>query len=113
PTRWQACSAAWAAVAVVASQEEEALTLHLPIGTGIQAWDFALAINIGYQLEPGRDLLHRTCFVLSDLRIATVRGVRLPTQGRFRLEAMDSLPRGTGDAPYWWFTRDEMATVDV
>ncbi|BFT64568.1 toxin VasX [Pseudomonas moorei] len=113
PTRWQECSAAWAAVAVVASQEEEALTLHLPIGTGIQAWDFALAINIGYQLEPGRDLLHRTCFVLSDLRIATVRGVRLPTQGRFRLEAVDSLPRGTGDAPYWWFTRDEMATVDV
>jgi hypothetical protein len=74
PARWQECSAAWAAVAVVASQEEEALTLHLPIGKGIQKWDFALAINIGYQLEPGRDLLHRTCFVLSDLRIATVRG---------------------------------------
>ena len=113
PARWQECSAAWAAVAVVASQEEEALTLHLPIGKGIQKWDFALAINIGYQLEPGRDLLHRTCFVLSDLRIATVRGVRLPAEGRFKLEPVDSLPRGTGDAPYWWFTRDEMATVDV
>ncbi len=113
PLRWQENSAAWAAVTVVASQAEEALTLHLPIGEALQTTDFALALTIGYQLEAGRDLIHRTCFVLRDLHIATVRGVRLPAQGRFTLDAVDSLPSGLSKAPFWLFTRDEMAaTVD-
>ncbi|WP_339539189.1 hypothetical protein [Pseudomonas sp. RA_15y_Pfl2_54] len=113
PRRWQECSAAWAAVAVVVSQEDEALTLHLPIPDVLQTSDFALALNIGYQLEAERDLIHRTCFVLRDLRISTERGVRLPAQGRFTLDPVEALPTGLSKAPYWLFTRDEMATVDV
>ncbi|VVQ24215.1 toxin VasX [Pseudomonas fluorescens] len=112
PARWQESSAAWAAVAVVVSREEEALTLQLPIGEAQQTSDFALALNIGYQLEAERELIHRTCFVLRDLRIATERGVRLPAQGRFTLDAVETLPSGTGKAPYWFFTRDEMAAID-
>jgi hypothetical protein len=42
PARWQECSAAWAAVAVVASQEEEALTYTCPSAkvykNGISPW---------------------------------------------------------------------------
>jgi hypothetical protein len=113
PRRWQECSAAWAAVAVVVSQEDEALTLQLPIADALQTTDFAMALNIGYQLEAERDLIHRTCFVLRDLRIATERGVRLPAQGRFTLDPVETLPNGLSKAPYWLFTRDEMATVDV
>jgi hypothetical protein len=113
PVRWQENSAAWAAVAVVASQEEEALTLHLPIGDPQQTSDFALALNIGYQLEAERDLIHRTCFVLRDLRIATERGVRLPAKGIFKLAPVESLPSGTGKGLFWLFTREEMATADV
>ncbi|VEF07617.1 membrane protein [Pseudomonas fluorescens] len=111
--RWQECSAAWAAVAVVVSQENEALTLRLPIAEALQTTDFTLALNIGYQLEAERDLIHRTCFVLRDLRIATERGVRLPAQGRFTLDPVETLPTGLSKAPCWLFTRDEMATVDV
>ncbi|WPN45540.1 MULTISPECIES: toxin VasX [unclassified Pseudomonas] len=112
PLLWQENSAAWAAVTVVASQAEEALTLHLPISEALQTTDFALALNIGYQLEAERDLIHRTCFVLRDLHIATVRGVRLPAQGRFVLDAVDTLPSGLSKAPYWLFTREEMAAID-
>ena len=113
PARWQACSAAWAAVARVVSQEDEALTLHLPIGEYQQTTDFALALNIGYQLEAERDLIHRTCFVLRDLRIATAHYRRLPAQGRFKVDAVESLPSGLGQTPFWLFKRDEMATDDV
>ncbi|PKH19553.1 hypothetical protein BI292_16700 [Pseudomonas sp. 43NM1] len=113
PLRWQECSAAWVAVAVVVSQEDEALTLHLPISDTLQTSDFALALNIGYQLEAERELIHRSCFVLRNLYIQTHRGVRLPAEGRFKLDPVDTLPSGTGKAPYWIFTRDEMATVDV
>ncbi|WP_223514568.1 toxin VasX [Pseudomonas sp. GL-B-19] len=113
PLRWQESSAAWAAVSFVASQEEEGLTLHLPISDSLQTPDFALALNIGYQLEAERDLIHRTCFVLRNLYIATERGVRLPAKGRFKLDPVESLPNGTGKAPFWLFTREEMATVDV
>jgi hypothetical protein len=113
PRRWQECSAAWAAVALGVSQEDEVLTLQLPIPDVLQTSDFALALSIGYQLEAERDLIHRTCFVLRDLRIATERGVRLPAQGRFTLDPVESLPTGLSKAPYWLFTRDEMATVDV
>ena len=113
PVRWQECSAAWAAASLVVSQEEEALTLHLPISDSLQTTHFALALNIGYQLEAERDLIHRTCFVLRNLYIATERGVRLPAKGRFKLDPVESLPNGTGKALFWLFTREEMATVDV
>ncbi|MEB0224876.1 toxin VasX [Pseudomonas sp. 10S4] len=113
PVRWQECSAAWVATAMVVSQEDEALTLHLPISDSLQTTDFALAFNIGYQLEAERDLIHRTCFVLRNLYVATERGVRLPAKGRFKLDPVESMPSGTGKAPYWLFTREEMATVDV
>ena len=95
PRRWQEYSAAWAAVALGVSQEDEALTLQLPIPDVLQTSDFALALSIGYQLEAERDLIHRTCFVLRDLRIATERGVRLPAQGRFTLDPVESLPTGS------------------
>jgi hypothetical protein len=112
PARWQENSAAWAAVTVVASQEEEALTLQLPISEAQQTSDFGLAFTIGYQLEAERDLYHRTSFVLRDLRIAMVRGERLPAQGRFTLDAVDSLPSGLDKTTFWGFKRAEMAAVD-
>ncbi|MEB0048062.1 MULTISPECIES: toxin VasX [unclassified Pseudomonas] len=113
PARWQESSAAWAAISMVVSQEEEALTLHLPLAKFLQTTDFALALHIGYQLEAERDLPHRSCFVLRNLYIQTVRGVSLPANGRFPLDPEPSMPSGTGNAPFWYFTRDEMATVDV
>jgi hypothetical protein len=112
PARWQENSAAWAAVTIVASQEDEALTLHLPISEAQQTSDFALVLTICYQLEAERNLIHRTSFVLRDLRIATVRGVRLPAQGRFTLDAVDTLPSGLDKAIFWLFKRAEMAPVD-
>ncbi|WP_223514576.1 hypothetical protein [Pseudomonas sp. GL-B-19] len=48
-----------------------------------------------------------------NLYIATERGVRLPAKGQFKLDPVESLPSGTGKAPFWLFTREEMATVDV
>jgi hypothetical protein len=105
-------SAGWAAVTVVASQEEEALTLHLPISGAQQTSDFALALTIRYQLEAERNLFHYTNFILRDLRIATVRGVRLPAQGRFTLDAVDTLPSGLDKALFWGCKREEMAAVD-
>lgn len=113
PLYWQECSAAWAAESSVVSQDNEALILHLPISNSLQTSSFALAFNIGYQLEAERDLIHRTCFVLRNLYIQTQRGVRLPAKGRFTLDPVESMPNGTGKAPFWLFTRDEMATVDV
>jgi hypothetical protein len=112
PARWQENSVAWAAVSVVASQEDEALTLQLPISEAQQTSDFALALTIGYQLEAERSLFHRTSFVLRDLRIAMVRGARLPAQGRFTLDAVDSLPSGLDKALFWGWMREEMAAVD-
>jgi hypothetical protein len=112
PARWHENSAGWAAVTVVASQEEEALTLHLPISEAQQTSDFALALTIRYQLEAERDLFHYTNFVLRDLRIATVRGVRLPAQGRFMLDPVDTLPSGLDKALFWGCKREEMAAVD-
>jgi hypothetical protein len=112
PARWQESSAAWAGVSGVASQEDEALTLQLPISEAQQTSDFGLAFTIGYQLEAERDLYHRTSFVLRDLRIAMVRGVRLPAQGRFTLDAVDTLPSGLDKTTFWGFKRAEMAAVD-
>ncbi|VVP61299.1 hypothetical protein PS903_06206 [Pseudomonas fluorescens] len=112
PARWQPNSEAWAAVTMVASQEDEALTLQLPISETQQTSDFALAFTIGYQLEAERNLMHRTSFILRDLHIATVRGVRLPTQGRFALDAVETLPNGIDKTTFWGFKRAEMAAVD-
>jgi hypothetical protein len=111
--RWDELSAAWAAISYVASHDDEALTLHLPISDHLQKSDFALAFNIGYQLEPERNVIHRTCFVLSDLRITTMQGRRLPAIGHFELDAVEALPRGTGAGRFWEFTRNEMAADDV
>lgn len=112
PARWQENSAAWAAVTVVASQEDEALALQLPISEAQQTSDFALALTIRYQLEAERNLFHYTNFVLRDLRIATVRGVQLPAQGRFTLDAVDTLPSGLDKALFWGCKREEMAAID-
>jgi hypothetical protein len=112
PVRWQENSAAWAAVAMVVSQEDEALTLQLPISEAQQTSDFALALTIGYQLEAERNMFHYTHFVLRDLHIATVRGVRLPAQGRFTLDAMDTLPSGLDKTLFWGCERAEMAALD-
>jgi len=112
PARWQENSAAWAAVTVVASQEEEALTLQLPISEAQQTSDFAFALNIRYQLEAERNLFHHTNFVLRDLRIAMVRGVRLPAQGRFTLDPVDTLPSGLDKALVRGCKRQEMAAVE-
>ena len=106
PARWPENSAVWAAGTVVASQEEEALTLQLPISEAQQTSDFALALTLRYQLEVERNLYHYTNFVLRDLRIATVRGVRLPAQGRFTLDAVDTLPSGLDKALFWGCKRE-------
>lgn len=97
---------------VVASQADEALTLQMPISEAQQTSDFALALNIRYQLEAERNLFHHTNFVLRDLRIAMVRGVRLPALGRFTLDPVDTLPSGLGKALFWGCKREEMAAVD-
>jgi hypothetical protein len=112
PARWQENSAALAAVTAVTSQEEEALTLQLPISEAQQTSDFALALTIRYQLEAERNLFHYTNFILRDLRIATVRGLRLPAQGRFMLDPVDTLPSGLDKALFWGCKREEMAAVD-
>jgi len=112
PPRWQENSEAWAAETVVASQEEEALILQLPISEEQQTSDFALALTIAYQLEAERDLFHHTSFVLRNLHIATVRGVRLPAQGRFPLDAVETLPSGLDKGTFWGFKREETAAVD-
>ncbi|VVP57312.1 hypothetical protein PS903_05717 [Pseudomonas fluorescens] len=112
PVRWRENSAAWAAVTMITSQEEEALTLQLPISEAQQTSEFALALTLCYQLEAERNLFHYTNFVLRDLRIAMVRGVRLPAQGRFTLDAVDTLPSGLDKALFWLFKREEMAAVD-
>ncbi len=64
--------------------------------------DFSLALRMDDPLEAERNLY-----------IATERGVRLPAKGQFKLDPVESLPSGTGKAPFWLFTREEMATVDV
>ncbi|MBX8498227.1 toxin VasX [Pseudomonas cichorii] len=113
PLRWKESSATWASRFIVASKGNEALTLHLPINDSLQTSDFALALNIGYQLEAERDLIHRTCFVLRDLRIIASHGVRVPTKGTYKLDSVNTLPPGTGKDPFKLFKKEELATVDV
>ncbi|WP_445181438.1 toxin VasX [Pseudomonas sp. McL0111] len=113
PLRWRESTAAWATSFVVASKDHEALTLKLPISDSLQTSDFALAFDIGYQLEAERNLIHRTCFVLNNLRIITTHGVRIPTKGKYKLDSVDTLPIGTEKGSTRLITREELATVDA
>ena len=113
PLRWQESTATWATRIMVASKGNEALTLKLPISDSLQTSDFALAFNIGYQLEAERDLIHRTCFVLKDLRITTSYGIRIPTKGKYTLDPVDTLPIGAGKGLFKIIKKEELATVDV
>ncbi|WP_143515901.1 hypothetical protein [Pseudomonas sp. R37(2017)] len=113
PVRWMECSAIWATRFMVASEGPQALTLHWPIGDLLQTTDFALAFTIAYQLEAEREPLHQTCFVLRDLRISYIRGVRVMTKGTFTLESVEAMPAGTGKAPFFLFTREDLAAIDV
>lgn len=111
--RWKECSATWASRLIIASKNQEALILHLPISETLHTYGFALAISVAYQLEAERDIIHKTCFVLRDLHITGGPRFPVPTQGIFKLESVEALPPGTGNAPFRRFTRDDLATVDV
>lgn len=113
PTRWHARSAAWAGTAKVASQEDDALVLHLPIPDFLQTSDFKLALNIGYQLEAERELMHRTCFLVQDLRSYNVQGYRVPLLGTFKINAVATLPDTLETAKPWLIQRDELGRADV
>lgn len=113
PLRWSDNTALWSTRFIITSKEKEALTLHLPISNSLQNSDFALAINIGYQLEAERDLMHRTCFILKDLRILTSHGVRVPTIGAYMLESTDTMPPNTGKGIFKSLKKEELAIIDV
>lgn len=110
---WHERSAAWAAMGQVASQEDEALVFHLPIPEGLQNSAFRLALCMGYQLEAERDLIHRTCFMLQDLRIFTSHGYHSPLSGTFKLKAVDALPKTLSTGKPWLIQRDELGRADV
>ncbi|MGY4664786.1 hypothetical protein ACVWZ9_005580 [Pseudomonas chlororaphis] len=113
PLRWKECTATWATRFIVVSKGKEALTLHLPIRDSLLNPGFALAFNIAYQLEAERDVIHQTCFFLRDLHIIDSYGVRIKTQGTYKLEPVDSLPTGTGKSLFRHFKKEDLATVDV
>lgn len=113
PLRWQEASIPWAAGISVASQDDEALILHLPIHDALQTSDFALAFTIGYQLEAERELYHRTHFVLSNLHITTVHNKRFGATGSFELDPVKTLPCGKAGDRFWLLLRDELAAPDV
>lgn len=113
PTRWHERSAAWAGTAKVASQEDEALVLHFPVPDPLQTSDFKLALSIGYQLEAERDLIHRTCFLVQDLRSYNAQGYRIPLSGTFKLHAVEALPDTLKTAKPWLIKRDELGQADV
>lgn len=110
---WHERSAAWAAMGQVASQEDEVLIFHLPIPEGLQNSEFRLALCIGYQLEAERDLIHRTYYMLQDLRIFTSHGYHSPLSGTFKLKAVDALPKTLSTGEPWLIQRDEMGRADV
>ena len=110
---WHERSAAWAAMGQVASQEDEVLIFHLPIPEGLQNSEFRLALCIGYQLEAERDLIHRTCYMLQDLRIFTSHGYHSPLSGTFKLKAVDALPKALSTGEPWLIQRDELGRADV
>ena len=113
PLRWQERSSAWVTRFVVVSKSNEALTLHLPISDSLQTTDFALALNIAYQLEAERDIMHETCFVLRDLHITGASYKRTPTRGVFKVESVDTLPNGINKSQFILFKQEDLATVDV
>ncbi|WP_339539716.1 toxin VasX [Pseudomonas sp. RA_15y_Pfl2_54] len=113
PLRWKECTITWVTRFIIASKEKEALTLHLPISNSLQTSDFALALNIAYQLEAERDTTHQTRFVLRDLHIVNTYGVRIPTKGTYKVESVETLPVGTGKASFHSFKKDDLATIDV
>lgn len=111
--RWHERSAAWAGMSQVASQEEEALVLQIPIPENLQNSEFSLALSIGYQLEAERTLIHRTFFLVNDFKIMTGRGYKAPLSGRFKLKAVEALPEKLGADIPWLIQRDELEKVDV
>ncbi|AIL62495.1 hypothetical protein [Pseudomonas alkylphenolica] len=113
PVRWNESTAIWATRFIVVSEEQQALTLHLPIHNCEQTSIFALAFTIAYQLEAERDVFHHTTFVLRDLHITRSYGVTIMTQGTYRLGSVENMPPGTGKAPFKLFIRDDLATANV
>lgn len=111
--RWHERSAAWAGMGQVASEEDEALVVQIPIPENLQNSDFSLALSIGYQLEAERALIHRTFFIVKDMRIITGRGHRAPLSGRFKLKAVEALPEKLGADKPWLIQRDELEKVDA
>ncbi|AIL61017.1 hypothetical protein [Pseudomonas alkylphenolica] len=113
PVRWKESTAIWATRFIVVSEEQQALTLHLPIHNCEQTSSFALAFTIAYQLEAERDVFHHTTFVLRDLYITRSYGVTIMTEGTYRLDSVEDMPPGTGKAPFKLFIKDDLATADV
>ncbi|QYX49366.1 hypothetical protein K3F43_07635 [Pseudomonas tussilaginis] len=113
PASWKERTAIWATRFIVVSEGQQALTLHLPINDCEQTSDFALAFTIAYQLDAERDVLHQTTFVLRNLYITRSYGVTIMAKGTYRLDSVESMPPGTGKAPFRLFIRDDLATVDV
>ncbi|MNU00109.1 hypothetical protein D3C72_2431560 [compost metagenome] len=58
-------------------------------------------------------MFHHTTFVLRDLYITRDYGVTIMTEGIYRLDAVESMPTGTGKAPFRLVFRDELATANV
>ncbi|MCB2254737.1 hypothetical protein KTQ74_22730 [Pseudomonas chlororaphis] len=98
---------------IVASTGKETLTLHLPISDSLLIPGFALAFNIAYQLEAERDVIHHTCFFLRDLHIIDTYGVRIKTQGTYKLEPVESLPAKTDTSAFRLIKKEDLATADV
>lgn len=113
PLRWHESTAEWGSQCVVASTGQQALTLHLPIANCLHTSRFALALTLGYQLEAGRDLSHRSRFVLYDLRVMKTHGQHIPLNGNWALAPVDSLPAGTEDGELQTFKREDLVSGDV
>lgn len=113
PVCWKESTAIWASRFTVASEEQQALTLHVRIHDCYQKSVFALAFTIAYQLEAERDVFHYTTFILRDLKITYARGVPIKAQGTYRLDAEENMPPGTGKAPFMLLLKDDLATDDV
>jgi len=108
---WRECSALWATHLILASEEREALTLHLPINDYFHGRTFTLAFTIAYQLDAEHGVLHKTCFVLRNLYVDRVRNVLIKAKGTFKLKAVDKMPLETGKSPFWLIKKDELAPL--
>lgn len=113
PLRWQACTDTWGTRFIVASKENEALTLQLPISNSLQTTDFALALNIAYQLEADREIIHQTCFLLRDLHIINTHGVRIMTKGSYKVNSVEKFPAEIIQSQFKLFKKEDLATIDV